>query len=548
MTQLSKERRRVLIVEDEGVVAADIERCLEDAGYEVTGIAATAADAIAEAGRQRPDFALMDIRIQGAADGIEAGTALHRRFGVPVIYLTAHSDRDTIERAKEAQPLAFLMKPFKPVELISTIEIALERALADQATRERERSLLAAMGAIGDAVVSTDVQGRVEFMNQAAETLTGWKAAEALGRAVDEVVRIAAESAESGSSGPAGWGTAATECRITPRGGTERWISARATTLARPGGGQTRVAVLQDVTERRLLERQLAQAQKLESIGHLATGIAHEVNTPIQYVRDNVRFLRAGFARLEELLQGYDRLVAAMRGAACGAEYIKELDGMVKTTRVDYLRSEIPRSITDALDGADRVADIVRAMKEFSHPGPPGKTHLEINRAIESTVLVSRNEWKYVADLQLDLDPALPPVLCLPVELNQVILNLIVNAAHAISDVVSADPESRGVITVSTRRDGNWAEIRVKDTGPGIPEPVRPNIFNPFFTTKGIGRGTGQGLAIAHAVIVQKHCGTISFDTTMGEGTTFTVRIPIGPPAEHEDGAGRSLADHLILT
>jgi signal transduction histidine kinase len=180
------------------------------------------------------------------------------------------------------------------------------------------------------------------------------------------------------------------------------------------------------------------------------------------------------------------------------------------------------------------VAEIVRAIKEFSHPGPLEKTPLNINRAIESTVLVSRNEWKYVADLHTELTEGLPPVVCVAGEFNQVILNLIVNAAHAIADVVAAKPGEKGEIVVSTHRDGEWAEIRVRDTGTGIPKDAHPSIFNPFFTTKVVGKGTGQGLAIAHSVIVQKHGGTISFDTETGVGTTFKIRLPIaGTPEQH---------------
>ena len=257
--------RRILVVEDEGVVAADIERCLEDAGYEVTGVAASAAEAMAEACRAKPDLALMDIRIQGAADGIEAGTALHRRFGVPVIYLTAQSDQETLERAKAAEPLAFLMKPFKPVELTSTVEIALERASAEQEMRERERSLLAAMGSIGDAVVSTGPLGHVEFMNPAAETLTGWSAGEASGRPMEEIVREIARTAQAGA---AAWGARATECQIVSRGGAVRWISARATSLTRPDGGHARVNVMQDITARKETERLLQRQADLLDQSH----------------------------------------------------------------------------------------------------------------------------------------------------------------------------------------------------------------------------------------------------------------------------------------
>jgi signal transduction histidine kinase len=194
---------------------------------------------------------------------------------------------------------------------------------------------------------------------------------------------------------------------------------------------------------------------------------------------------------------------------------------------MDYLRQEVPLAITQLEEGVANVARIVRAMKEFSHPGPVEKSAVNINRALDSTILVCRNEWKYVAEVKSDFDPQLPPVPCVAGEMNQVFLNLIVNAAHAIAASVR-DNGRKGLITVSTRRNGDWAEIRVQDTGTGIAEEIRPRVFDPFFTTKEVGKGTGQGLSIAHAVVVQKHHGAIDFESFMGTGTTFLVRLPLG--------------------
>ena len=166
-------------------------------------------------------------------------------------------------------------------------------------------------------------------------------------------------------------------------------------------------------------------------------------------------------------------------------------------------------------------------MKDFSHPGSEDKTPLDLNRAIESTITVARNEWKYIADLETDFDPALPPVPCLPGEFNQAVLNLIVNAAHAIAAKFGDGAGGKGLITVKTRRDGDWADLRICDSGTGIPEAARGRIFEPFFTTKEVGKGTGQGLAIARSVVVDKHGGTIAFETESGKGTTFIVRLPL---------------------
>ena len=282
------------------------------------------------------------------------------------------------------------------------------------------------------------------------------------------------------------------------------------------------LGVFTDITERkraeeslRESERQLRLAQKLESIGQLAAGIAHEINTPVQYIGDNAQFLSSAF---QDLL----RVIEVSPTAAANAT--ADVD-------VPYLRSEIPSAITQMQEGVDRVAKIVRAMKQFSHPGPAEKIPIDINQAIDSTILVSRNEWKYVADLTTGFDPEMPPVPCIAGEFNQVILNLIVNATHAIAEVVKKSG-GKGAIAIATRKNGGFAEIRVSDTGCGIPEAIRPKIFDPFFTTKEVGKGTGQGLAIAHSVIVQKHRGTIHFESQTGKGTTFIIRLPLDDGTE----------------
>jgi signal transduction histidine kinase len=191
------------------------------------------------------------------------------------------------------------------------------------------------------------------------------------------------------------------------------------------------------------------------------------------------------------------------------------------------MKEEIPKALNQSLDGTNRISKIVRAMKDFSHPGAEGKKPIDLNRAIESTTTVARNEWKYVANVITDLDSTMPLVPCLPGEINQVILNLVINAAHAIGDAIGPEVGQKGTITISTRKEGEWMEMRIADTGTGIPEAARTKIFDPFFTTKEVGKGTGQGLAIAHDVIVNKHGGTLTYETTPGKGTTFMIRLPL---------------------
>ena len=276
------------------------------------------------------------------------------------------------------------------------------------------------------------------------------------------------------------------------------------------------VARLADAsTKRDQLESQLLQAQKLESIGHMAAGIEHEFNTPIQYVGDNTRFLQESFGTLMPLLQ---------EGSTADAATIR---AALEKADVEFLVEEIPRAFAQSLNGLDRVTHIVQSIKEFSHPGTVGMSDVDINHALESTITVTTNEWKYVAEMKTDLDPELPLVPCLADQVSQVFLNLIINAVHAIRDVVGETPVTRGTITISTRRAGGQVEIRVQDTGTGIPEAIRGQIFDPFFTTKAVGQGTGQGLAITHGVIVGKHGGTIDCETEEGTGTTFVIRLPL---------------------
>ncbi|HEY3738335.1 MAG TPA: ATP-binding protein [Bryobacteraceae bacterium] len=281
--------------------------------------------------------------------------------------------------------------------------------------------------------------------------------------------------------------------------------------------------------EKDAMEVQLRHAQKLESIGQLAAGIAHEINTPTQYIGDNLHFLRDAFGDVSTVIQTQQRMLPLIETHAELRESAAEIRRAMDAAEVDYLLEEMPKALEQAIDGVGRVSTLVKAMKEFSHPGTKDKVPADLNSAIQSTITVARNEWKYVARLETDFDPNLPAVPCIVNDFNQVMLNLIVNAAHAIGGAVK-DGEL-GLIKICTRTIGDSVEIRVEDSGTGIPVEVRERIFEPFFTTKDVGKGTGQGLAIAHSVVVDKHGGTLHFETEIGRGTTFVVRLPIASEA-----------------
>ncbi len=283
-----------------------------------------------------------------------------------------------------------------------------------------------------------------------------------------------------------------------------------------------------EIEERQRMEGELRLAQKLEAVGQLAAGIAHEINTPIQYVGDSVHFLHRAFKDVFSLLETYRRELPDED------EVVERIEQAEDDADLEFLREQVPKAFERVFDGTDRVATIVRAMKEFAHPQDYGeKTPADLNNALKNTVTVARNEYKYVADLQMELGE-IAPVSCYISDLNQVFLNLIVNAAHAISDLGSGI-DDRGTITVRTRQDGDDVVVEIEDTGGGIPEAIQGRIFDPFFTTKEVGRGTGQGLAISRAIVVEKHGGKLDFVTEAGRGTTFFVRLHASSePAEGE--------------
>jgi signal transduction histidine kinase len=305
--------------------------------------------------------------------------------------------------------------------------------------------------------------------------------------------------------------------RVIRGDGETRHVDCRAIIHRDGQGAPVRViGITMDVTERNRLVQERQQAQRLEAIGQLAAGIAHEINTPTQYIGDNTRFVKEAFEGVLGLLD----LVRANPAPSAA-----ELDSAWQAADAEYLRTEIPRAIDQSLEGINRVAGIVRAMRDFSHPATERMPH-DLNRAIQSTLAVATIEWRYVADVATDFDPTLPRVPVMPGEFNQMILNLVVNAAHAIATVRPPGSGPKGRITITTSLGGDHAVITVADDGCGMTPEVQKRIFEPFFTTKGVGEGTGQGLALCHS-FAARHGGTISVESAPGQGTQFTIRLPL---------------------
>jgi PAS domain S-box-containing protein len=322
--------------------------------------------------------------------------------------------------------------------------------------------------------------------------------------------------------------------RYLRRDGSIVWIKLVVATVRDEDGHHLDyfVAAYEDITEARRAEEalrkseiELGHARKLEAVGQLAAGIAHEINTPAQFVGDGVHFLKEAFEGYQRLVSRYRRAVEVLATAGAQQALVSEIRRTEEEIDLPYLEANVPDSFESCRDGISRISTIVRAMKQFAHPDQRDKAAADLNQALQTTLVVAKSEYKDVAEVTTDLGD-LPPVLCHVGDLNQVFLNLIVNAAHAIGDVVSQG-ETKGTIQIATRREGDLVRIDIADTGSGIPESIRHRIFDPFFTTKAVGKGSGQGLAIARDIVVTKHHGSLTFESEVGKGTTFTIRLPI---------------------
>ena len=387
-----------------------------------------------------------------------------------------------------------------------------------------------------EAMFFMDSRGTIVYANPAFYGLFGLAAEAVLGQTLD-VLRCDRQPAEqideilpTLKTGNV-WGGSISSVSKDGELFQKAWVIAPIRTDA----GETYFrANAQEVATDAHMESQIRQSQKMEAIGQLASGIAHEINTPTQYIGDNLQFFQESFSGINELLKKTEALMQAVESGADATGLVQEIRTLAESVDLEFLVEETPGAIERALEGNHRVAEVVRAMKEFAHPSAEEMTPTELNRAIRNTISVARNEWKYVAEVDPQLDDKLPPVTCLPGAMNQVFLNMLVNAAHAIADVVGESGE-RGTITITTGVEDEWAVIRVRDTGCGVPAENLDRIFNPFFTTKDIGKGTGQGLAIAHAVVVDTHGGHLNVESEVGKGTQFTIRIPLRGPESLED-------------
>ena len=406
--------------------------------------------------------------------------------------------------------------------------------LAEERLRLAHEEMEMFFSSISSVLICLDGDNRIRRWNKGAEQAFGKSARDAAGRNIHDAVDWDRTAVDAGFAACREKMTAVRldDVPFVRADGKKRLMGMTANPAPSENAMPGILILAQDITEIKTREARVSHEMKMQSIGRLAAGIAHEINTPVQYLSYNLGFLNDAFEDLHRLVEA----CAQVAGKACRAlgthdpdladALTQEVASAVREADLDYLSRDIPETVANSLKGLSQVADIVRAMKEFSHPGVMDKVALDVNSALRNTVMISRNEWKQVAQVRLELADDLPLLYGLPQELNQVFLNLIMNASQAIEGNEAALSGTMGEIVISSRRLNGMIEVSFADTGPGIPEDIRSKIFEPFFTTKPVGKGTGQGLAISHAVIAQRFGGELVLETDMGKGAVFTVRLP----------------------
>lgn len=445
---------------------------------------------------------------------------------------------DTVRRDGSSATEEVTVAPIRDPDGEVTSYVAVLRDVTARRTAEAELRKLATIAEhASEGIAVLDPAGVVEYVNPAFERQRGVTLAEVRGRrpgdtdqGLDDPSVYAAIWATVGA-GEAWSGRLSVRVRATGRVLTEDVVMSPV--LDADGQLRNIVVILHDVTRRVALEGELAQSRKLEAVGRLAAGVAHEINTPIHYVGENVNFLAQSFACLGTLLDRVAQLAGPDGPGSVSAEVLRTL---FADAEVDYLRGEIPLAIRQSLEGVDRVAEIVRSMKELAHPAED-LVVADVNAVVRSAVTMAAGQYRGVADVSLELGEGLPGVPCVPGGLNQVLINMLVNAADAVAEAHHGSGR-RGQIRVSTRRAGEFIEVVVADDGVGMAPEVCERIFDPFFTTKPVGHGTGQGLAIAHRAIA-KLGGEIRVASEPGRGTEFTVRLPLLPAAAPATAAAR---------
>lgn len=525
---------KALIADDDVVSRRVLQHAMTSWNFEVAAVADGEAAWRALESEDAPVLALLDW-VMPKVDGLEIVRRVRsgrRRAPTYTIVVSARASRAEVVEALESGVDDYILKPVDMRELRARVQIGVRLLESEAALERRVQELEQALSALHKSeesfrLVFSSIPHPAFVYDRATLAFLEANAAAArvYGFSREEFLAMQLPDIEAPPE------TALGRHRAKDGRLLDVEISACDFEFA---GRPAALAIAQDVTDRKRLETELRHSQRLEAVGGLAAGIAHEINTPIQYVGDNIQFLEDGFETLCHFLPLFAELRTAAGDGAVDPALLQKVRESVRASDLEYLAKEIPRALAESQDGVERVATIVKAMKDFAHPGSKEKVATDLNRALGTALTVSRNAIKYVADVETDFG-SLPPVYCRPADMNQVFLNLLINAAEAVGEAVKGTGR-KGRITVKTWRESGMAAISVADTGSGVPEAIRDRIFEPFFTTKDVGMGSGQGLAIVRAVVVDGHGGAVSFESVPGEGAVFVVRLPIEPPEAADAG------------
>lgn len=500
-------KTQVLVVEDENIVAKDVRNILTDFGYEVTGIASSGEEALQKAEEKSPDIVLMDIVLKGKMDGVEAGELLHRRFDIPIIYLTSYSESGTLDRAVKTEPFGYLLKPYEERELQTTIELALYRHRMERRLKDTQQWLTAVLRSIGDGVLVTDAQTNVRMINSHAEALTGWKKEDAVGKCLADVISLSDELTGETFQCPT--------VKAMRQGGAvplpnlamlhakdRREFPVEGSIAAvhdSEGSFQGYVAVFRDVSERQRseevltqMERQLRESEKMEAVGRLAGGIAHDFNNLLTAIIGNTSLLMDKVAPDESV------------------------HGTLSVVR----------------QAADRAAELVKQLLGFSRRANLQLEVFDLNAVVREAIELMRPSIDPIVEIKAELCPELWAVRGDAGQIQQILLNLAYNGRDAMPGgglllfgTENVTLEEDDPILPLDAKPGEYVRLRVRDTGHGIKPEIRDRIFEPFFTTKEIGKGTGLGLAMVYGIVEQHH-GWIDCRDEVAPGTQFSIYLP----------------------
>ena len=507
------ENKKILIVEDERVVAEDIKNSLEDLGYVVTGVEDSGEEAIKKVEENKPDLVMMDIKLKGKMDGIDAASQISSRSNIPIVFLTAHTDEKTLERAKLTEPFGYLVKPFEQQDLQIAIEMALYKWRTERRLKEDEKWFSKLLWSINEAMIATDKNEHILFMNPSAETLTGWNLEDVAGKSLKTIFNIRKNETEFKVGGISRnivqndyTEMLGDDIILITKDGIKRDIE-KSTSLIKDSyeGIIGKVMIFRDVTEQKQMEKELIDyvknleneinqrnaelifSDKLSSLGLLIVGVAHEINDPLSYIKSNNDFIRE---RISELKTHFQE------------------DADVKTIR------QIAKLINKNLQGIERITMFTKTLQKFANPNTGSKLIVDINREIEDTLLILKSEMRDKIKLNKDYGQ-IPKIHCDIGKLNQVFMTLILNAVRS---------TEKGEIWIKTRNDDDFIDIEIEDNGGGMPERDVDKILDTLSTTKYKGEELSLKLCCR---IIKEHNGEFEIESKVGKGTKITIKLPI---------------------